>query len=103
MIKVIAVVGATGAQGGGLARAILNDKNGEYTLRAVTRKVNSESALKLASQGSEIAYADLDDLSSLRKAFEGAYGVFCLTNFGNIFHPKRNIYKLQIWQKLFLM
>ena len=36
--KIIAIMGATGAQGGGLARAILNDPEGEFTARAITRE-----------------------------------------------------------------
>ena len=45
--KVIAVLGATGAQGGGLVRAILNDKSGEFSVRALTRDVNSPKAKAL--------------------------------------------------------
>ena len=43
-VKTIAVVGATGAQGGGLARAILADREGGYRLRAITRNVDSDKA-----------------------------------------------------------
>ena len=46
--KIIAVVGATGAQGGGLIRAILNDQESGFTARALTRDVNSEKARALA-------------------------------------------------------
>ena len=49
--KVIAVTGATGAQGGGLARAILDDPNGGFTLRAITRKPDSDKARALADRG----------------------------------------------------
>jgi len=45
--KIIAVVGATGAQGGGLARAILSDKSGGFTARALTRDPNSDKASPL--------------------------------------------------------
>ena len=45
--KVIAVVGATGAQGGGLVRAILNDRSGQFAARAITRDVNSPKAQEL--------------------------------------------------------
>jgi uncharacterized protein YbjT (DUF2867 family) len=79
--KVIAVVGATGAQGGGLARAILNDKNGAFMVRAITRNVDSDKAKALADAGAEVVAADLDDVKSLKKAFEGAHGAFCVTNF----------------------
>ncbi len=74
--KIIAVVGATGAQGGGLVRAIINDKNGEYTARALTRNPQSDEAKALAFLGAEVVKADLDDIESLRQAFKGAYGAF---------------------------
>ena len=81
MKKIIAVTGATGAQGGGLARAILDDPRSEFQLRAITRKTTSEKAVELQSRGAEVVEADLDDLESLARAFSGAYGAFCLTNF----------------------
>ena len=49
--KVIAVIGATGAQGGGLARAILEDKDGAFTVRAITRNAESDNAEALAAHG----------------------------------------------------
>jgi hypothetical protein len=49
--KVIAVVGATGAQGGGVVRAILNDPTGGFAARAIVRDVNSEKATQLAAAG----------------------------------------------------
>src|ERR1039457_203568 len=79
--KIIAVTGATGAQGGGLVRAILADKSGEFAVRGITRKPDSDKAPALAKLGVEIVAADLDDEGSLAKAFEGAYGAFCVTNF----------------------
>jgi uncharacterized protein YbjT (DUF2867 family) len=89
--KVIAVVGATGAQGGGLVRAILNDKNGPFTARAITRNVDSDKAKALADAGAEVVAADLDDVKSLRKAFESAHGAFCVTNFWEHFKPEKEI------------
>jgi uncharacterized protein YbjT (DUF2867 family) len=79
--KVIAVVGATGAQGGGLVRAILADKDSRFMARAITRNVNSDKAKALAASGAEVAAANVDDEASLRRAFEGAYGAFCVTFF----------------------
>ena len=79
--KIIAVVGATGAQGGGLARAILNDANSDFAVRALTRNPDSEKARALAAKGAEVVRADLDDPASIQAAFEGAYGAFCVTNF----------------------
>jgi uncharacterized protein YbjT (DUF2867 family) len=89
--KVIAVVGATGAQGGGLVRAILNDKNGPFSARAITRNVNSDKAKALADAGAEVVTADLDDPKSLKKAFEGAHGAFCVTNFWEHLKPEKEI------------
>ncbi len=89
--RVIAVVGATGAQGGGLVRAILNDKNGPFTARAITRNPNSDKAKALADAGAEVVAADLDDIKSLKKAFEGAHGAFCVTNFWEHFKPEKEI------------
>jgi uncharacterized protein YbjT (DUF2867 family) len=79
--KVIAVVGATGAQGGGVVRAILADKSSEFTARAITRNVHSDKAKALAASGAEVVAANVDDETSLRRAFEGAYGAFCVTFF----------------------
>jgi len=87
--KIIAVVGATGAQGGGLVRAIVNDKSGAFTARALTRDVNSSKAKDLAKQGAEVVVANLDDVESLKRAFAGAYGAFCLTNFWEHFSPEK--------------
>jgi uncharacterized protein YbjT (DUF2867 family) len=79
--KIIAVVGATGAQGGGLVRAMLADAAGGFVPRAVTRKPGSESARALAAQGVEVVAGDADDPASLDAAFAGAYGAYCVTNF----------------------
>lgn len=87
--KIIAVVGATGAQGGGLVRAIMNDPGSGFTARALTRDVNSEKAKALAKLGVEVVAANLDDVESLTKSFAGAYGVFCLTNFWEHFSPEK--------------
>jgi len=87
--KIIAVVGATGAQGGGLARAILSDPDGGFAARALTRNPSSEAATALASQGAEVVQADLDDQDSLNRAFEGAHGAYCLTNFWEHFSGEK--------------
>ena len=85
--KIIAVTGATGAQGGGLVRAILNDASGGFSVRGVTRNPKSEKALALTDLGAEVVAADLDDEASLAKAFSGAYGAFCLTIYWEHFSP----------------
>jgi uncharacterized protein YbjT (DUF2867 family) len=87
--KVIAVVGATGAQGGGLARAILADPAGGFACRAITRDPNKDNARALAAKGAEVVQADLDDPASLKKAFVGAYGAFCVTNFWEHFSAEK--------------
>ena len=86
--KIIAVTGATGAQGGGLVRAILADPRGEFAVRAITRKPSGDAARALAQQGVEVVAADLDDPASVEKAFAGAYGAFCVTNFWEHFSPE---------------
>ena len=77
--KIITVFGATGAQGGGLVRAILNDPASEFSVRAVTRNIYSEKALALHQLGAEVVMADLDDTESIKQALRGAYGAFFVT------------------------
>ena len=81
--------GATVAQGGGLARAILGDPKGGFRVRAITRNTESDAALALAELGAELAAADLDDADSLERAFAGAYGAYCVTNFWEHFSPEK--------------
>jgi len=81
-MKTIAVVGATGAQGGGLVRAIAGDRSGEFCARALTRDVSSAAAQELAALTNvEVVAGDLDDPPSVEAAFEGAHGAFCVTFF----------------------
>src|SRR5262245_23937363 len=87
--KIIAVIGATGTQGGGLARAILADPNGGFAVRAITRDVNKDKAKALASAGAEVVSADLDNVDSLKKAFAGAHGVYAVTNFWEHFSAEK--------------
>lgn len=79
--KIIAVAGATGAQGGGAVRALLADPEHRFAVRALTRDPESVSARALAEQGVEVAQADFADEASVRAALEGAYGAFFVTNF----------------------
>jgi len=87
--KRIAVLGATGAQGGALARAIFDHPEGGFTVRALTRNPSSDAALALAARGAEVVQADLDDVDSLASAFEGCHGVFGVTAFWEIFSAER--------------
>ena len=89
--KIIAIIGATGAQGGGLAHAILENPNDQFQARAITRNPNSDNAKELARLGAEVVKADLDDLNSLKQAFKGAYGVFCVTNYWEHFSTDKEI------------
>jgi uncharacterized protein YbjT (DUF2867 family) len=87
--QLIVVMGATGAQGGGLARAIAADKSGAFTARAVTRNPGSEKAAALTKLGVEVVQADADDQASLERAFAGAHGVFAVTNFWEVLSVDR--------------
>jgi len=87
--KMITVFGATGAQGGGLVRAILADKNSDFSVRAVTRDANSEKAKALAQLGAQVVVADIDDLQSIKKALEGAYGAYFVTFFWEHFSVEK--------------
>ncbi len=89
--KIIAVVGATGMQGGGLVRAILNDPERGFTARAITRNPSSDKAKELKKLGAEVVEADIDNKDSVVKAFKGAYGAFCMTNFWEHFSPEREL------------
>jgi len=87
--KIITVFGATGAQGGGLVRAILSDKNSEFAVRAVTRDANSDKAKALAQLGAELVVANIDDTAGIRQALEGAYGSFFVTFFWDHFSAEK--------------
>ncbi len=89
--KIIAVIGATGAQGGGVVRAIQADKSGSFAARAITRNPDSEKAQALRAAGAEVVAADTDKPETLGKAFAGAYGAFCVTNFWEHFSPEREL------------
>ncbi|HEV2083875.1 MAG TPA: NmrA/HSCARG family protein [Gemmatimonadales bacterium] len=89
--KVIAVVGATGAQGGGMVRAIQADKSGSFAARAITRNPNGEKAQALRAAGVEVVAGDTDKPETLGPAFAGAYGAFCVTNFWEHFSAEREI------------
>lgn len=89
--KVIAVVGATGAQGSGLVRAILADPKGGFAVRALTRDPNAPAAKALAAAGAEVVAADVDDAASLQQAFAGCHGAYCVTFFWAHFSPEKEL------------
>ncbi|MDK9495587.1 NmrA/HSCARG family protein [Streptomyces katrae] len=79
--RTITVFGATGQQGGSLARSVLEDRDGDFAVRAVTRDPGSDRARELERLGAEVVAADLDDEASLGPVLEGAYGAYLVTNF----------------------
>jgi uncharacterized protein YbjT (DUF2867 family) len=87
--KIITVFGATGAQGGGLARAILADTNSQFTVRVVTRDANSEKSKAFSQLGAEVVEANIDDVKSIRKALDGAYGAYFVTFFWEHFSVEK--------------
>ena len=87
--KCIVVFGATGAQGGGLVKAILSDSSTEFTVRAVSRDKSSEKAKALEKMGAEVVQADLANPDEVLKAMEGAYGAYCVTFFWEHFSPEK--------------
>src|SRR5882762_8356915 len=70
--KLIAVIGATGNQGGGVVRAL--QASGQFKVRALSRNPGKHREL-----ADEVALADLDRPETLKAAFEGAHGVFLVT------------------------
>jgi len=91
--KIISIVGATGAQGGSLAYAILNDPDSKFSVRAITRNPGSDRSKQLSSMGAEVVEADIDDKSSIINALKGAYGAFFVTNFWEHFSPEKEYYQ----------
>jgi uncharacterized protein YbjT (DUF2867 family) len=89
--SVVTVFGATGAQGGGLARAILADPERRFAVRAVTRRPDSAPARALAQAGAQVVAADLDDAASVHRALRGARAAYCVTNFWEHFSPDREL------------
>jgi len=89
--RIIAVIGATGAQGNGLVKAILNDPNSAFAVRAITRNTDSDKAKELAKLGAEVVAANVDDPESLKNAFRDAYGAYCVTFFWEHYSPEKEM------------
>lgn len=87
----IAVVGSTGAQGGGLVRAILADPEHRFSARAITRDSESPAARELARLGAEVVSADVSNEASLERAFSGADAAFCVTFYWAHLSPKKEL------------
>lgn len=93
--KTIVVFGATGAQGGGLVHAILDDPDKEFSVRAVTRDPSSDSAKALAQKGAEVVKADVNNPDDIKKALKGAYGAFFVTFFWEHFSPEKEFQNIK--------
>jgi uncharacterized protein YbjT (DUF2867 family) len=72
-------------------RAILNDPQGGFAVRAITRDAASPKAQELAKLGAEVVSADVDDVASLTQALQGAYGAYFVTFFWDHFSPEREL------------
>jgi uncharacterized protein YbjT (DUF2867 family) len=97
--KIITVFGATGAQGSGLVRSILDDVNSKFSVRAVTRDTNSGKAKELAKLGAEVVAADVDDAAAVQQALDGAYGAYFVTFFWAHFSPEKEKAEAAIFAK----
>lgn len=95
MNTLVTVFGATGAQGGGLARAILADPQRRFRLRAVTRRPDSPAARRLARAGAEVFAADLDDDDAVRRALRDAGAAFCMTGYWEHRSPAQEVAQAQ--------
>jgi uncharacterized protein YbjT (DUF2867 family) len=89
--NIIAIFGATGGQGGGLANAILDDPDSKFSVRAITRNPDSSKAKILEAKGAEVVQADIDDPASMQRALQGAYGAYFVTFFWDHFSPEREM------------
>ena len=87
MKKVIAVIGATGSQGGSVCKTMLSEPS--WHVRALTRDTNSSKSQALAKQGAELVQADLSDAESLTKAFEGVHAIYSVTDSWALSRPER--------------
>jgi uncharacterized protein YbjT (DUF2867 family) len=96
--KLIAIMGASGIQGGAIVRAFHEEGTSNYEVRAITRNPDSDKAKAIAPLVKEIVKADGDDEESMAKAFEGCYGAFIVTDFWqdvNLFHEMETTRTIQ--------
>ncbi|XP_059125137.1 nmrA-like family domain-containing protein 1 [Peromyscus eremicus] len=77
--KLVVVFGATGAQGGSVARTVLED--GTFRVRVVTRNPEQRAAKELKLRGAEVVRGDQDDEASMELALTGAHAAFIVTNY----------------------
>lgn len=86
--KLIAVIGATGNQGGSVVDSFISAPG--WKVRAITRNTTSAKAQALAARGAEVVRADLDDVASLEKAFQGANAIFAVSDFWGLYGDPAN-------------
>lgn len=86
---IVAVLGATGAQGSSVVQYLVNDPEHAFHVRALTRNLESSKAKNLVALGVEVVKADLNDAESLKQAFKGVYGVFGVTNFWELLSQEK--------------
>lgn len=91
MRPLVAVIDATGLLGGSVARAILNDPQQRFAVRALVRETSSPAAMQLAAIGAEMVITDFDDATSVLRGFHGAHAVFAATNFWEHGSPEREL------------
>ncbi|KAF5662211.1 nitrogen metabolic regulatory protein [Fusarium heterosporum] len=96
--KIIAVLGATGNQGGSVVSAFLSEPG--WKVRALTRNTASPKAQALSSQGAEVVKADLEDPSTLTAAFEGVHAIFAVSDFWGLYYDQSNRSKTKPGQAL---
>ncbi|GAB2832025.1 NmrA/HSCARG family protein [Ferruginibacter profundus] len=84
--KIILVTGATGAQGGSVAKALLAQN--KFAVRILTRNANAQNAIALKELGAEVITGDMNDIESLKAAMQDCYGVYGVTNFWEHFESE---------------
>ncbi|KAI4135266.1 MAG: hypothetical protein LQ347_000814 [Umbilicaria vellea] len=91
--KVLVVFGATGLQGGSIIEQVLADPkaSSQFSIRGITRDPSKPAAKELTAKGVECVAADLEDKASLRKALEGAYAAYAVTNFWEKFSAELEV------------
>jgi len=87
--QTVLVTGATGAQGGSVARHLL--RSGKYNVRCLTRKTTSDKARALQQAGAQVVAGDLNDRASLQTAMAGCEAVFALTNWWELFDSSKEV------------
>ena len=97
--KIIAVVGATGAQGGGLVRAILERSERRFAARAITRDRERRRRATLAALGAEVVARTSTTRRASRARSTGAYGAYCVTNYWEHFSPAKELARRATWRR----